>query len=153
MNTVDMTSCAGHESERYDEINDGTKEPDGHIEARNFSAPGQETAAVNSHGVPTLNLVFVRPDGSIDQDIRMVPGKGEAKTPEDILAQSGDELLKKFRAGDESLFKALRGTDGATLLFKIQTAAQDENRMFTLLSGIQSTDHDTKKTIISNMRA
>lgn len=126
---------------------------EGHIENRAFYGPNGE-GATNENGVARVNFVKVDENGKVDPSVKFKPGKKDGpKTPEDLMKLPGDDLLRQFREGDENLFKALQGSNGPTILMKIQTALSDESRMFSMLSNLQATDHETKKSIINNLRA
>ena len=122
-----------------------------HFENRAFYAVGD--APPGPDAVPRVDFVAVDDKGAVEPGIKACPTKAEPKTPEDMMSLPSDELLARFRAGDADLCKALKGSDGPNLLLKIQTALNDEGRMFSLMSNLQSSDHETKKSIINNMRA
>jgi hypothetical protein len=72
----------------------------------------------------------------------------------EVRNEEPSELLALFRGGDATLLEALSDpTYGPALLMKIQDALNCENRMFSLMSNIQASDHETKKAIIANCRA
>jgi len=79
--------------------------------------------------------------------------KDRAEKMEQIENASGQKLLEMFRKGDPLLLEALEGEKASTILFKLQDAANLENRMFTLTSNLLSLKHETDKTAINNIRA
>jgi hypothetical protein len=122
-----------------------------HFENRAFYGVGTPPPGLDD--VPRVDFVAVDDKGNVDPDVKATPGRGDPKTPGEMMNLQSDDLLARFRAGDENLYKALKSSDGPSLLLKIQTALNDEGRMFSLMSNLQSSDHETMKSIINNMRA
>jgi hypothetical protein len=98
-------------------------------------------------------------NGTANHDLLLDPGAsiGPQVTPpepsmDDLLAGNVMELLDRFRNGDPAVMAALRGKDGPAALIKLQDAMNQENRMYTFLSQRLSTEHETAKTIINNIR-
>lgn len=75
---------------------------------------------------------------------------------QEFRGMEGSSLLELFRADPDKfadLMKSLKPHDRQLVTMRLQEEMQSQNQIFSLISNLQQSDHQTSKSIISNIRA
>ncbi len=111
-----------------------------------------------SENAPLAEIATAAPDEATTGGSDAVFGNGEpsgANASGNLTSMTPEELANAYQADPEGFFEQLRGLpseDRNMIMMMMQQHIQEENRLFSLMTNMQSAMHDTEKALISNLR-